>query len=170
MSKWSEEHGNRRPEDYETPYEYRRHHLWKAYEDGMNVISYLQPPSFYRKLCRGVKKTVYQPPEQRFKILYEVDKALGQMQDLLFTKALTKTRSGKKVRKTLRKDIANRHWGQYDVYDHMALMHYLRQCKKEGAKKCLLSPKEFAILNPETKKQKREREINTTLKRKLIDY
>lgn len=155
-------------------YEIRHRKLWglmggDSDPDNMPVVI-----SYFHKRANSspaiYSYNVFTPPETQFKVLYEVDKALAQMQDKLFTKKLTKLRSGRKIRNTLRKDISEHNWTPDQTYDYFALMHYLRQCKKEGAKKCLLSGKEYAILNPETKKEKRKRQVNTALRRKIIDY
>ncbi len=45
-----------------------------------------------------------------------------------------------------------RSWKEHEVYDYGVLLDYLTYCQDGGYKKCLLSKKEWAILQPNKKK------------------
>ncbi len=152
MSNWKEEHQGRRPEEYETDYEYRRYHLWKAYpkdecDFGMKTICYLKPPSFYKKLCKGVKNKVYSSPELRFTIELELSKVVEMVVDRMFTEKLTKGR-----RITERKSFLNME--EYDKVHWAGLLEYLRSESRSGSSKVLLNNKEYSLIaKPVTKKE-----------------
>lgn len=111
-----------------------------------------------RKPVTGVE---FKPPESDFTILYDLDKAMGQVVDKIFTKQVTRNR-----RTTMRKDFLD--MPAYDTYTWISLLDYLRQCKREGNySKCLLSKKEWSMLQPpKTKKQQRD----DRLQRNMISY
>ncbi|CAL9979558.1 hypothetical protein VPHF99_0241 [Vibrio phage F99] len=110
-----------------------------------------------RKPVTGVE---FKPPESDFTILYDLDKAMSQMTDKVFTSKLTRGR-----RVTARKEFLD--MKPYEQYDYIALMEYIRQCIREGSKKCLLSKREWGMLQPpKTKKQQRD----DRLQRSLISY
>ncbi|AUR86287.1 hypothetical protein NVP1084O_080 [Vibrio phage 1.084.O._10N.261.49.F5] len=143
---------SKRPEDYENPYEYRRDNLWKVYpkEEGddryANIISYFVKKD--RSQQYDINGIVSEKP---FEILYDVDKAITQLQDVLFTKK----RTGR-VRGTYRKDFLDN--CERQSYEWFALMHYLRQAKIDGANKVLLTKQEFAMIAPtKPTKQKRKK-------------
>ena len=110
-----------------------------------------------RKPITGV---TFKPPENDFTILYDVSKATSQLQDKIFTKKLTKGR-----RVTMREGFLE--MKSYEQYDYIVLMEYLRQCIREDSKKCLLSKREWFILQPPlTKKQERDKR----LQKRVINY
>ena len=159
---WKDEHFGKRPADYSSSYEYRRNHQWKCYpneDDGYTkVISYLTPK--LRGQQYDVRGVVFEPPESHFTVMYDLTKAMSQVMDKIFTKKLTKGR-----RITMRKEFLD--MPEYDTYTWVALLDYLRQCKREGSKSCLLSRKEVAILQPVlTKKQERDKRLN----KQMINY
>lgn len=47
-------------------------------------------------------------------------------------------------------------WKPYELGVYGALILYIKQCEDEGAKKCLLSKREFAMIFPKSKKRKRK--------------
>lgn len=120
--------------------------------------------SYFKKQDKGqrvtIKSKVFCPPESDFTILYDLDKAIALVQDKIFTKKLTRGR-----RVTMRKDFLD--MPPYETYTWLSLMDYLKQCKREGSKKCLLSKKEVAMIMPTlTKKQERDKRLN----QKLMTY
>ena len=110
-----------------------------------------------RKPVTGVE---FKPPESDFTILYDLDKAMGQVVDRIFTKQVTRSR-----RITMRKEFLD--MPPYDTYTWISLLEYLKQCRREGHQKCLLSKKEWGMLQPpKTKKQQRD----DRLQRNMISY
>ena len=110
-----------------------------------------------RKPVTGVE---FKPPESDFTILYDLDKAMSQVVDKIYTKQVTRGR-----RTTMRKEFLD--MPTYDTYTWISLLEYLRQCKRESHQKCLLSKKEWGMLQPpKTKKQQRD----ARLQRNLISY
>ncbi|AUR89249.1 hypothetical protein NVP1121O_221 [Vibrio phage 1.121.O._10N.286.46.C4] len=165
---WKEEHGDKRPEDYESPYEYRRYHQWKAYpmEDeeltGTKVISYFKPPSAYKKelrdLCKGVTGEVYERVETTYTKVKSVKEVIDLIQDLLYTKKLTKLKNGKKVRRTFREGYPEA-LGE-NKYAWMDLMHYARQELLAGSETMILTNQEWFLIKPKlTKKEERKKRV-----------
>ncbi|CAM0063423.1 hypothetical protein VPHK460_0251 [Vibrio phage K460] len=107
---------------------------------------------------KPVTRVEFKPPESDFTILYDLDKAINQMTDKVFTSKLTRGR-----RVTTRKEFLD--MKPYEQYDYIALMEYLRQCKREGGyNKCLLSKKEWGMIQPKlTKKQERDKRLSKNL-------
>ena len=164
---WKEEHQNRKPEDYETPYEYRKAHLWKAYDKeegetgGMKLISYFDSPSEIRKMVKGVtgKIMVIAPPNYSIKV--NTKEAGKLLTDKMYT--AKKDKKGRRV--ILRTEFLE--MKQYETYDWIVLMNYLRDAIKSDCEFVMLTPKEFAIIQPKlTKKQELNRKVNS----KTIGY
>ena len=104
-----------------------------------------------RKPVTGVE---FKPPESDFTILYDLNKAMSQVVDRIFTKQVT---GGRRV--TMRKDFLD--MPVYDTYTWISLLDYLRASYREGEDTVLLSRKEVAMLQPpKTKKQQRDERLN----------
>lgn len=143
-------------------YEDREKGIWKEMcTNDEGDVNKHKVYSYFFKQDRGQRVTitskVFQPPEQDFTILYDLGKAMGQVVDKIFTTKLTKGR-----RVTMRKDFLD--MPPYDTYTWISLLEYLRQCRKEGHTKCLLSKKEYSMIQPKlTKKQERDKRLSKNL-------
>ncbi len=117
-------------------YENKRENLWKefeSYEDDVKIkgkhINYFVKRNNNEASCSGVVMSV---PETHYELLCDISK----------------------VNTWLKKKVAQRRfWKPYELYTYGALIHYVEQCEKENSKKCLLSKKEFAMLQPKRKKK-----------------
>lgn len=154
-------------QDYPNKIEWFRENGWKSYEDCADVVTFWCKKSHGQKY--DINGKVFKPPETHFDKVCKVNDAMALLQDKLFTKRLTRTSSGKKVRSTYSKVFLDTPECLY--YDYLALMHYFRQVVAEGKETCILSYKEWVMLQPvETKKAKKKREQDKVLRSKLVNY
>ena len=140
----------KRTEDYDNPYEYRRENLWKVYPKEEGDDKYANIISYFVKKDRGQTYDINGiVSEKQYEILYDVDKAITLLTNKLFTTKLTRGR-----RVTYRKDFLES--CERQSYEWLALMHYLKQAKRDGANKVLLSRQEFAMIQPTKQKRKKK--------------
>ncbi len=120
-----------------TRYEHKRENLWKDIKEDDDE-GFIPIRSYFKQLGRGEQHVggVAEPipkPVVDFKRTYCPKKAIATLKRKMRQKTL---------------------WKPYEVNDWLGLLHYLEQCKAEGAKKCLLSWKEVFIIEGQPKKRK----------------
>ncbi len=167
-----EELDPRSKDSYPDLYQWRHNNLWQdsgGYNDeGVKVKGYTI--SYWLPKTRGqsydiASWNVFKPPVYDFEVLMDTKKVMSQLLDKIFTKAKTECRDGKKRRITPRKEFLE--MKEYEQYDFIALMEYVKQCTKEGSKKCLLTRKEAGIIaKPVTKKEA----VKRRMARNVIGY
>ncbi len=165
---WKDEHGSKRPEDYCDPYTYRMNHLWKAYPKEEGEVGGMNLISFFVKKSRGqaydISGVVFQPKEFDFTLKMETQKVIDLINEKTYTKKVTKGR-----RRTVRKEFLE--MPEYETYSWIALREYCLQAFKEGSKYCLLSPKEYSMLQPTlSKKEQKKRDVDKALRNNFISY
>ncbi|CAH9014626.1 conserved hypothetical protein [Vibrio phage 424E50-1] len=167
-----EELDPRSKDSYPDLYQWRHNNLWQdagGYNDeGVKVQGYTI--SYWVPKTRGqsydiTSWKVFKPPVYDFEVLMDTKKAMSLLVDRIFTGTRTVCSDGKKRRITPRKEFLA--MKEYEQYDYIAIMEYLKQCTKEGSKKCLLSKKEASIIaKPVTKKEA----IKRRMARNVIGY
>ena len=131
---------------YDNTYDFRTDWLWADINDiddigYSTIINYFCKRSGHQPEVSG---KVMQIPEESFNKPYDVTTVIRMMTDVMFTKKLTKLKSGKKKRVTMTKKFIDME--KWDTYTWGSLIEEVRYCVLNEEDTMLLSYKELQLL------------------------
>ena len=131
---------------YDNSYDFRGEWLWADINDE-DDIGYANIISFFCKTTGHqpeVTGKVMQIREEEFDKSYDLQTVIRMMTNVMFTKKVTKLKSGKKKRVTMTKKFLD--MKAYDTYTWASLIEEVRYCVLNEEDTILLSYKELQLL------------------------
>ena len=131
-------------EDYDNLYEYRKQWL-SAFEKDDDMEEYPTSISFFvKKSGNEVTGKVMEVYEENFDKVYDTNTVVRMITNTMFTKKLTKLKSGKKKRLTPTQKFIN--MPPWDEYTWVSLIEEVRYAVLNNIDTVLLSNKELKLL------------------------
>lgn len=131
-------------EDYDNLYEYRKQWL-SAFEKDDDMENYPTSISYFvKKSGNEVTGKIMQVYEENFDKVYDTDTVVRMITNVMFTKKLTKLKSGKKKRLTPTQKFIN--MPTWEEYIWVSLIEEVRYAVLNNIDTVLLSNKELKLL------------------------